>query len=284
MGIDTHSFRLLQYATQKFGKLGNAVTLGRLTVLLGPRFSKKWLGASGGAYCEPLLKKHFGAANVDSIDNSAYEGASIVADMNEPLSSIFMEQYDAVIDFGCTEHIFDVAQSLRNVKKLCKIGGIILHAVPANGFCGHGFYQFSPELFFSLYSTANGFTDTEVFLADLCDANHWYRVPPPKDGKRINIRSDGEVYVLVVTKRVADKLAPVQQSDYEHTWAQSSGTITPPHSSGQLARLREVVYQVPVIARFLYALDNAVSPTGAKRLYRHRQLRRFRNNRAWKPL
>lgn len=276
MGIDTHSFHLLRYATKKFGGLGNTITLGRLTVLLGPRFSRRWLGTYGGAYCEPLLIERFGASHVDSIDNSGYEGATIVADMNQPISSSLEAQYDTVIDFGCTEHIFDVAQSLRNVASLCKVGGTILHALPTNGFCGHGFYQFSPELFFSWYSAANGYANTEIFLADLCDGNYWYAVPPPKDGNRINIRSNSEMYVLVLTTRIAEKMEHVQQSDYEFIWAQSDGIAAKPHSPGRMAWIREILYQTPVISRLIYAVDTAISPTGAKRPRHHPKLRRIK--------
>jgi len=274
MGIDTHSLHLLRYATHKFGRLGNTITLGRLTVLLGPRASRQLLGTSVGAYCEPLLKQHFGASKVDSIDNSAYEGANIVADMNRPLPTALEGQYDAVIDFGCTEHIFDIAQALRNVTSICKLGGLILHAVPANGFCGHGFYQFSPELFFSCYSEANGYSDTEVFLADLCDTQNWFRVTLPKYGKRINVRSPGELYVLVVTKRVAARNETVQQSDYEHTWAQSNSAVAPPHPPGRMARAREVLSKTTLSARLAYTLDAALAPNGAKRLRHHHALTR----------
>ncbi len=65
--------------------------------------------------------------------------------------------------------MFNIAQALENCVKLCKIGGQILQAVPANGECGHGFWQMSPELFFSLYSERNGFIETEVFIANLME-------------------------------------------------------------------------------------------------------------------
>lgn len=274
MGIDTHSLHLLRYATDKHRGLGDTITLGRLTVLLGPCAAKKWTGTSAGSYCEPLLTSRFGASHVDSIDNSDYEGATVITDMNAPLPDSLRGRYDTVVDFGCTEHIFDVAQALRNVAFMCKFGGMILHAVPANGFCGHGFYQFSPELFFSWYSAANGYADTEIFLADLCDTKNWYRVAQPEDGRRINVRSLGELYVLVVTRRVAAKTERVQQSDYEFTWAQSSGIAVPPRPPGRMARAREVLSGMTLTARLAYIFDATLAPDGAKRLRRHYALTR----------
>ena len=42
--------------------------------------------------------------------------------------------------------------------------------------CGHGFWQFTPELFHSLYSQANGYSETTVFLASYDNEAHWYEV------------------------------------------------------------------------------------------------------------
>ena len=274
MGIDKHSLNLLRYARTRHGDLGRAITLGRLTIQLGPRACRKLGGMQRGSYCEALLGKAFGASQVDSIDNSAYEGATIVADMNLPVPASLHGGYDSVIDFGCTEHIYDVAQSLRNMASMCKPGGSILHAVPANGCCGHGFYQFSPELFFSRYTAKNGFADTEVFLADMCDARYWYRVSPPRDGKRINIRSMGEVYVLVVTRRIAQASDDVQQSDYAFTWEDQASQDAPPPAQARLAGLREILDAHPVTARFVNRVDSWLAPHGSKSLRSHPALQR----------
>jgi hypothetical protein len=79
-----------------------------------------------------------------------HEKATHVVDMNKPLA--IEERYDTVIDAGTIEHIYNAPQALANVSAMCAHQGQILHIGPANIFCGHGFWQFSPELFFSLYS------------------------------------------------------------------------------------------------------------------------------------
>ena len=165
MGIDIHALQLLKHNQKNNGNLGKTITLGRLSVLLGPKLAKKWAGTDQGAWCEDLLMKHFGATEVDSIDNSDYEGAKIVFDYNQPVPKELHQQYDTVIDFGCSEHIFDVAQVFKNTADMCKIGGRILHILPADNFCGHGFYQFTPEFFFSIYSEENGFSNTDIFIS-----------------------------------------------------------------------------------------------------------------------
>ena len=123
MGIDIHALQLLKHNQKTNGELGKTITLGRLSVLLGPKLAKKWTGTDQGAWCEDLLIKHFGATEVDSIDNSDYEGAKIVFDYNRPVPKELHQQYDTVIDFGCSEHIFDVAQVFKNTADICTIGG-----------------------------------------------------------------------------------------------------------------------------------------------------------------
>jgi len=216
MGINAHVFHMCCYAKKKYGGFGYTVTLGRQTVFLPKR--KFSISLKQGEYCESLLSNAFDASRVDSIDNSDYEGANIIADMNLPVPDELAGKYDTVLDFGCSEHIFDIAQVFRNITTMCKIGGIVLHVVPANHFCGHGFYQFSPELFFSWYSETNGYSETEVFLAETSDIKNWFRVPAPRDGYRINVRSSGELYVMVISRRARRAYASIQQSDYVFEW------------------------------------------------------------------
>src|SRR6516162_6511281 len=55
------------------------------------------------------------------------------------------------------------------------IGGTVAGlARSGRNYCGHGFWQFSPELFFSLYSEKNGYSDTRIFLVSLDDWDTWY--------------------------------------------------------------------------------------------------------------
>jgi SAM-dependent methyltransferase len=198
MGIDVHALNFLRYA-RRFGRFENTLTIGRQVVHLRPHQIRHLLDiddVSGmRGYCEAMLKTRFGASGVDSVDNSNFENATLVLDMNRALPATLASRYDTVFDGGCTEHIFNAPQALKNISSLCRPGGQILHVLPANNFCGHGFWQFSPELFFSLYSPANGYEQTEVFLADLAQTDKWFRVKQPAGGKQGNRVKKG------VTKR-----------------------------------------------------------------------------------
>ena len=97
-----------------------------------------------------IFTEIFKAKSVSSLDNSSYENADEIIDLNLPINKGYKE-FDSVIDFGTSEHIFNVSQCLKNISSLCKINGQIIHCLPSNNSCGHGFWQFSPELFFQLY-------------------------------------------------------------------------------------------------------------------------------------
>ena len=225
MGIDAHALHCLEYAKQ-FGAFGRTVTLGRQNVYVKARQLEQLYGAKldwkKETYCENLLATCFGATKVDSIDRSNYENASLIFDMNEPLPPGFGE-YDTVMDIGTSEHVFNISQALNNIIALCREGGQILHVSPANNFCGHGFWQFSPELFFSLYSEQNGFRDTEVFIASRKRTGVWYKVRKPRVGQRVPLASHDKIYVIcrtVVAKKSAAHARDVQQSDYVTAWEQ----------------------------------------------------------------
>jgi hypothetical protein len=222
MGIDIHLFNFLRYAN-KFGDFKKTLTLGRQEIHTDINYINNHIKKSfyqPEKYCESLLLTSFGSTSADSIDNSDYEGANIISDLNRPINSIYFENFDTIIDGGCIEHIFDVPTAILNIAKMVTVGGQIIHALPANNFCGHGFWQFSPELFFSLYSNKNGFKDTECFLADLKNTNIWTKVSPPQNGDRVNITSSNPLYVLVRTikTRKITYFDNIQQSDYISSW------------------------------------------------------------------
>lgn len=223
-----HGLQFLRFAV-KHAPFGRIATIGRQELGLGKKEVRSLIGGEyeHEKYCESLLLQHFGARCVDSWDYSPYEGASHIADMNKPLNE-GLSTYDTLIDFGSLEHVYNAPQALLNVSGLCRDGGQILHVLPANNFCGHGFWQFSPELFFSLYRESNGYAETRVFLASEYRTDIWYEVMKPEHGQRANVISFMPTFVLCRTVKFRKCCHDsVQQSDYIHAWQQQNEATQP---------------------------------------------------------
>lgn len=220
MGIGIHELQFVRLLAAE-RSLGRVLTLARQGISIKNSELESQLGHEirfpEHGYAEVLLTSALSASSVESVDNSDYEGATYVADLNTAVD--LGKRFDTVLDFGTSEHVFDVAALFRNVVGLCEEGGRIAHVVPANSECGHGFYQFSPELFLSLYSDVNGFTNTKVYVATLLDERNWFKVLPAQPGIRIMANALTATFILCTSTKVRDVPAlAVQQSDYVHAW------------------------------------------------------------------
>jgi hypothetical protein len=255
VGIGYHGLQFLRFAARD-KQFGRVATIGRQGLFLDKSEVRSLIDVGADyqheKYCDSLLRRHFGAKYVDSWDFSDYEGASHIADMNKPLKDV-SSTYDTVIDAGSLEHVYNIPQALSNVSELCCDGGQILHILPANNFCGHGFWQFSPELFFSLYCESNGYLGTRVFLASEYRTDIWYEVDKPKHGQRANVVSFTPVLVLCRTiKSHMCCHESVQQSDYIHIWQQDK-SIQPQIKTRPMwrAKIRSAL-QASVLVDFAY--------------------------------
>jgi len=262
MGIDIHGLNFLRYARKK-KPFGDTITIGRQAVLVIDPVDKELVDSKCSytkhIYCEELLTDHFGATIVESIDKSTYEKATHIHDLNAPMPESLYQRYDTVVDLGTLEHIYNAPQALENCSRCCKRGGQILHVLPANNFCGHGFWQFSPELFFSLYCERNGYIDTEVFIADLANTARWYRVKEPAAGERVIVSSPTQLYVLVrtVLGNTDVSHSDVQQIYYVHEWQKEQ--IPEPPTARTSTRLKERLKRPPLVYKSLVAACNLYS-------------------------
>jgi SAM-dependent methyltransferase len=187
-----------------------------------------------------FLSKYLRSTNVDEIDASPFEGASIIHDMNYPIPGEYHQQFDFLYDGGTTEHIFDVRQVFANINDLVKSGGCVAVSVPANNQLGHGFYQFSPELYYRYFSPMNGYIQTAVFLCEnhqLPIPRFWHVKDPAILKKRIQIQNSKHLNLLCIALKgihVAEPSIP-QQSDYAYAWRKSEkdgiASITSPPSA-----------------------------------------------------
>lgn len=235
MGIDIHNLNLLAHAQDLGVRFERSLAIGRQALFIEPfeleahRLLRRLpplqqAPAPAGAptYFEPLLTQWLGARQTDSVDASPYEQATHVHDMNLPWPASgplagLRGHFDAVLDFGCLEHVFNFPVAWRNCVDLCRVGGHVLHALPANNLCGHGFYQYSPELFCNLYQAARGFELRGLWFAVKGDRRRWWEVANPLQvRRRVNLRNAQPVYLMVLARKLREPgdLPAPQQSDY----------------------------------------------------------------------
>jgi hypothetical protein len=238
MGVDNNILRLLSESRKGGVSFSSTIMLGRQNFNeddLKPSDLCNALGITSGEasalleqkYIEPLLKR-LGAARIESLDNSRYEQATMVHDLNQPIPEHLKASFSCVFDGGTTEHIFNYPQAIKNCMEMVAVGGHFLGVTNANNFMGHGFYQFSPELFYRVFSPENGYEVENMILCEADRGSVWYRVKDPEDlGRRVELVNNLPTYIMVVARRVKDvaifQTTP-QQSDYVSAWAIKDGT------------------------------------------------------------
>lgn len=229
MGIDRNAARFLLSAHERGVSFESTLTLGRQDLNVSAEevtelFQEYSLPSEPVGDGTSFLKR-IGGGRVDAVDVSDYEGAAILHDLNEPIGDNLRAQYSAVFDGGTLEHVFNAPTGLRNTMEMVAEGGHLITFNPANNFLGHGFYQFSPELFFRALTPENGFDVERVVLAE--EGGGWYEVTDPASVRsRVQVINDLPTYVLIQARRT--RVVPVfqtwpQQSDYAAIWADYAG-------------------------------------------------------------
>ncbi len=173
-------------------------------------------------YTEPLFEI-LGASSVQSIDYSDYQGASIIHDLNTPIPAQLHDQFSCVIDSGTVEHIFNFPVAIKSCMEAVKVGGHFIGITPVNNLMGHGFYQFSPELFYRIFSEENGFKIIKMLVTiPAVENNPWYEVVDPKMvNSRVTVSNNQPLVLMYIALKTSRKdifLTPPQQSDYVTTW------------------------------------------------------------------
>jgi hypothetical protein len=253
MGISFHDLRLMCDAHQAGASFDQILTIGCQSLCLHPAELELLTAATSrspagepltaeqlsfGAPAEPFLRAFLGAGSVEALDYSDYEGAQHVHDMNEPVAEELTGRFDVVYDGGALEHIFNFPVAISNLMRMTRVGGRVFMSTPANNFFGHGFYQFSPELMFRVFSPENGF---EVVTVQVVEARYpspeltrnrrAYEVADPAEVHcRVGLLSRRPVLMLVEARKLEHKplfARPPLQSDYVSAWsaAQVSATV-----------------------------------------------------------
>lgn len=257
------------------------LTVGRL--VFRPRYQFHHRDKQSECYFDEYAARHYSDITVESIDASAYQGARILQDMNLPLSDEnqqYRDRYDLIIDGGSLEHFFNVPQALTNYHELLATDGIVYVMTNANNHFGHGFYQFSSELFYRVFSEENGYEIMDCFLeqhpfiaAEISARRRCYDAPDPESiGRRTQFISNSPVLIHAIARKGRGSSLPpsVIQSDYRLGWEKEGRTRV----DSSVKRLAVSVFDVLPV---LWRLYDIVFMRLAPRLSRNRDFPRRRD-------
>ncbi len=298
MGIDLNYGQLLIRAHKSGVSFKNMATLGRQR-LLGDRdvlvsllrrtgydvsvdLARK-LRDPSTEYAEEFFRL-LGAEKISAIDFSDFEGAQILHDMNKPIPDSLIDSFDLILDGGTLEHIFDLPTSLQNAAQMVRPGGWFISLTQTNNFCGHGFYQFSPELFYRFFCPDNGYKTEECLIWEDIPRSVFFRVPDPDAVQtRINLTSKFGTHMMVQARRIGqiDRDFVPQQSDYVRFWNQQPVTSDQLKNSGLtgLAKLRSTLRSIPPLRSFVLFTRKLLLTKTRRALAESRDLRIKRNSR-----
>lgn len=235
MGIIYNSAKILLNAKKNNISFDTVLTIGRQSLFLFSSQIRKLSEEYGiechreqlkmEPYAENFLKTFLGAKSITSLDYSNYENCTLLHDMNYPVEKVYHEKYDVVIDGGSLEHVFNFPVALANCMNMVKKGGSLFVFSMANNHFGHGFYQFSPELFYRVFQKQNGYTVRMVMLeehrfpgGEITRNNRLYNVVDPAVvGRRVGLINKRPLQISVHAVRTEIKTIFEQypiQSDY----------------------------------------------------------------------
>ena len=233
MGLDINGVYFLLHARKRGLQLGDVLTIGRMDLNVYHARMCQVLTKAGlptdlfaptvthTGFAEPAFQA-LGARSVQSVDASGYEGASVVHDMNKPVSAELKQRFDLIYDGGTLEHVFNFPVALQNCMEMLREGGRFIMHTPVNNWLGHGFYQFSPELFYSTLCEENGFEVERMIIHMVGPYNRWYEVANPRVVRsRVELISFFPMQIIVQARRKKIVLIfekTPQQSDYVVRW------------------------------------------------------------------
>jgi SAM-dependent methyltransferase len=108
--------------------------------------------------------------------------------------------FDVVLNFGATEHFINQLNAFRAIHDAVRVGGHIVHELPAVGFIDHGYFCYTPRFLFDLA----GYNAYEVVD---------FQYHGPSEGKDIfGIVRDYQAYFPALARCVAGQSGMTQSS------------------------------------------------------------------------
>lgn len=156
---------------------------------------------------------YFGQNKLNIVDVSDYEGANIIADLNDPVSEELQNKFDFIYTGGCHDNVFSPAELLKNCSRMLKPGGRAIHFESFGGLIG-AYTYLTPEWFYSFYAI-NNYSDCKVYVChqekksksrfeyetDIYAYSPYYKRTPDYDYFKAAVSASGILYVMVIAEK-----------------------------------------------------------------------------------
>jgi len=272
MGLPIANLRVLLKEASRRPFQGKILTLGRQTV----HFDQKTLQRLAAEYglslktpqkiTPPLQEKYakkgcmsdedlffsLGFSEFVALDNSNYESAQVIFDLNQsPPPKHLREYFDVILDSGTLEHIFHVPNALSNIFQMLRPQGRIIQIIPSSNFMDHGFYMFSPTFFYEYYRQNNFQVNTSQISRTTPLPRSSYKIYNYTPGCLYHIQQGGlddGVYsnINIVTKEKNSTCTNIpQQRDYQVVWRKEKlGDAVSPNDPFWVTKFRQPLKKV----------------------------------------
>ena len=137
MGIDKDVIDLMDIALKTIGSKSFG---GVIMCELGNQKMRFGKYKTGKKYFKSLGAKHI------SIDINGKSGAKKL-NLAKPIDR-WKGKFDIVTNYGTSEHVEGQNECFENIYNFCRVGGVMVHAVPMEGtYIGHSPYHYDVEFF-----------------------------------------------------------------------------------------------------------------------------------------
>ena len=238
--------------------------------------------AAAGYISDDILFRSLGFCESKALDYSDYEFAHYIFDLNSSeVPKHLLEAFDVIIDGGTIEHVFHIPNVLNNIYKMLRQGGRVIHLSPSSNHIDHGFYMFSPTLFWDFYTT-NKFEINSSQLFRYTPRRHnvapWEisdYVPGCLNKVSSGGLDDGAYGICIIATKTKDSTGDIipQQGSYINIWKttdrlknQTETSKSPVSDYSKLQAIKDTVKRFPLLYQILRRLIDFKRSFGKKGL------------------
>jgi tetratricopeptide (TPR) repeat protein len=162
-GLLPRGGRILDVGAQEMFCAGQEQAIARFMEDLGVPTAGVDLTALSTGYAGALLEKV--GFRYLSLDVYAAPSSVLFDLNNDELPASMENAFDLVMNHGTTEHVMDQRHCFDVIHRCTRVGGVMLHSLPFQGYFDHGFFAYTGRFFHTLAR----FNDYQAIEISFCE-------------------------------------------------------------------------------------------------------------------